>query len=174
MKKILVLDIDGVLNDHRPLPNGYSQMKLSCVKQFCRILETCPDVEIVLSSAWRYLTFGDIPPMSLRGFEYLMCLFGAPYYTIHNRIIGTTASDEAMCIELGITEEGVDLDYLWLKENGYLLRREQILRATEGNYIVVLDDLDLEMPELIKTDGNVGLTKVLADQVIDRFQMTNL
>jgi len=170
MRKILFLDIDGVLNDHRTLPNGYSQMKLSCVKEFCRILDTCPDVEVVLSSAWRYLTFGNTPAMSLKGIEYLLCLFGASYFTVNDRFVGTTISDEEMCLELGISEPGVDLDYIWLKENGCLLRREQILREANDAFIVVLDDLDLEMPELIRTDGNKGLTKALANQVIERFQ----
>jgi len=169
MKKLLALDIDGVLNDHRALANGYSQMKIKCVLELCRILDTCPDVKIIVSSAWRYMMIGDNPAMNERGMEYLMCLFGAPYSSIHGKIIGTTISDEAMCTQLEILEEGVDLDYGWLKDNGCLLRREQILLATKDTKFVVLDDLELEMPELVKTDGNVGLTKAQANKVIEMF-----
>jgi hypothetical protein len=169
-RKILFLDVDGVLNDHRQLANGYAQMKPACVTQLCRILETCPDVNIILSSAWRYLTFGENPAMSLKGIEYLLCLFGASYFIVNDRIIATTISDKEMCAKLGLSEEGADLDYVWLKENGCLIRREQILLAGEGTLFVVLDDLDLEMPELIRTDGNKGLTKTLANEVIARFQ----
>jgi len=169
MQKLLMLDIDGVLNDHRALANGYSQMKEKCVKELCRILDTCPDVNIVISSAWRYMMLGETPAINERGMEYLMCLFGASYNSINNRIIGKTISDEEMCLKLGIMDNGGELDYGWLKDHGRLIRREQILLAAQDAQFVVLDDLELEMPELIKTDGNVGLTKVLADRVIERF-----
>lgn len=166
MSKLLFLDYDGVLNDHRALANGYSQMKEKCVKELCRILDTCPDANIIVSSAWRYMMLGDTPAMSERGMEYLMCLFGASYYSINNRIIGKTISDEEMCLRLGLMDNGGELDYGWLKDNGCLLRREQILLAAEDAQFAVLDDLNLEMSELVQTDGNVGLTKVLADRVI--------
>lgn len=165
--KILFLDYDGVLNDHRTLANGYSQMKEKCVKELCRILDACPDVNIIVSSAWRYMMLGDTPAINERGMEYLMCLFGASYYSINNRIIGKTISDEEMCIKLGIMESGAELDYSWLKDNGCLLRREQILLAAQDAQFVVLDDLNLEMPELIQTDGNVGLTKQQANKIIE-------
>ena len=167
---LLFLDIDGVLNDHRTLPNGYAQMKYKCVKEFCRILDTCPDVEVIVSSAWRYMMISNPPCINERGLEYLMCLFGAPYDSVNKRICGTNASDEETCLALGLMEEGAGLDYGWLKENGCLLRREQILTRANGRPFVVLDDLDLEMPELVKTDGNVGLTKSLADRVIKALQ----
>jgi hypothetical protein len=169
-RKLLMLDIDGVLNDHRTLANGYSQMKHKCVLELCRILDECPDVNIIMSSAWRYMMFGEIPAITEKGMEHIMCLFGAPYFSIHGRIIGRTISDEAMCVQLGISEPDVELDYLWLKDNGCLLRREQILLSAQNHQFVVLDDLDIEMPELVRTDGNVGLTKALANQVIKLFQ----
>lgn len=167
-----MLDIDGVLNDHRPLSNGYTPLKEKCVKELCRILDECPDVNIIISSAWRYMMLGDTPAMNERGMEYLMCLFGAPHCSINNRIIGKTISDEDICLKLGIMESGEELDYGWLKDNGCLLRREQILLLAKDTQFVVLDDLELEMPELIKTDGNLGLTKSLANKVIERFNQS--
>lgn len=166
-KKIIFLDYDGVLNDHRPLSNGYSQLKEKCVKELCRILDECPDVNIIISSAWRYMMLGDTPAINERGMEYLLCLFGAPYNSIHNRIIGKTISDEEMCKKLGLMTDDAELDYEFLKNNGCLLRREQILYSAQKAKFVVLDDLNLEMPELIQTDGNVGLTKALANKVIN-------
>lgn len=168
-RKILFLDFDGVLNDHRALANGYSQLNTKCVLELCRILDSCPEVDIIISSAWRYMMLGDSPPVNEKGMEYILCLFGAPFNSIHGRITGKTTSDEAMCLSLGLMEEGADLDYEWLKENGCLLRREQIFLAAEDADFVVLDDLDLEMAELIRTDGNIGLTKTIADKVIARF-----
>lgn len=172
--KLLFLDIDGVLNDHKPLPNGYCGLKYESVMELCRILDECPDVKIVVSSAWRYMMIGKgygTPPMTRKGFEYLFCVFGAPFDSIHDRIEGHTISDELMCSQLGITDAEAEIDYLWLKENGCLLRREQILLAaklSQCDRFVVLDDLDLEMPELVLTDGQIGLTRELADEVIRR------
>ena len=168
-RKLLVLDIDGVLNDHKTLPNGYSQLKLDCVNELCRILDCCPDVNIILSSAWRYMMFSVPPAINERGMEYILCLFGANYNSIHGRIIGATESDEETCWRLDIIKIGMELDYEWLKENGCLLRREQILSMVTNEQFVVLDDLELEMPQLIKTDPSVGLTKELADLVIEKF-----
>lgn len=164
MRKVLFLDYD--VNDHRNLANGYCQLKTKCVKELCRILDNCPDVNIIISSAWRYMMFGDTPALNERGMEYIMCLFGADYHSINKRIIGKTISDEEMCELLGISENNAEVDYLWLKDNGCLLRREQILLAAKDDKFVVLDDLNLEMPELIQTDGNVGLTKTQADKII--------
>jgi hypothetical protein len=168
-QKLLMLDYDGVLNDHRTLSNGYCQLKEKCVKELCRILDECPDVNIIISSAWRYMMFGTSPAINERGMEYLLCLFGAPYNSIHGRIVGKTISDEEMCKKLGLIANDKELDYEFLKNNGCLLRREQILYSAKNSKFVVLDDLNLEMPELIKTNGNLGLTKSLANKVIERF-----
>ena len=167
--KLLFLDIDGVLNDHERMPNGYCAIKHSCVDALCRILRAVPDLKIVLSTSWRYMMFGDKPPMTEKGIEYLLCLFGANYNDVAGRVIGKTMSDEEMCEMLGIAEKDVQLDYLWLKENGTFLRREQILHYVDGcpnEGFVVFDDLDLEMEELIRVDGEVGLTVDLSDRAI--------
>ena len=167
--KLLFLDIDGVLNDHARMPNGYCAIKHSCVDALGRILRAVPDLKIVLSTSWRYMMFGDNPPMNEKGIEYLLCLFGANYNDVADRVIGKTMSDEEMCEKLGIAEKGAPLDYLWLKDNGTLLRREQILHYAEGcpnEGFVVFDDLDLEMEELIRTDGVIGLTVELSDRAI--------
>jgi hypothetical protein len=165
----LVLDFDGVMNDHTRLANGYCQLKESCVLELCRILDACPEVKVVISSAWRYMMIED--GIGVKGFEYLLCLFGAPYDSVNGRIYHKTPTDEWMCEFLGLSEKGATLDHEWLKENGCLLRREQIefFLDIQGAKYVVLDDLDLEMPELVRTDGEVGLTEELADEVIRRF-----
>lgn len=166
MSKFLFLDFDGVLNDHSALRNGCSQLNENCILELCRILDSCKDVNIILSTAWRYMTIGINPAVNYKGMEYILCLFGANQDSIQDRIVGATESDEETCWRLGI---GEGLDYEWLKENGISLRKEQILFKAKNNQFVVLDDLELDMPQLIKTDPGVGLTKELADLVIERF-----
>lgn len=165
---LIFLDIDGVLNDHKPLPNHYAQLNLENVFQFCLILEALPEAKIVVSSAWRYMIHsGAVGP---RGLEYLFCLFGANFSTVDRRIIGWTETDEETCVEIGLAEPGALLDYQWLKENGCELRALQIERyvaSLDGDVrFVVLDDLDLGIPELIQTDGEVGLTPKEARDVV--------
>lgn len=173
---LLYLDIDGVLNDHQPLPNGYCGLVPVCVQNLCKILVELPDVNIVLSSAWRYIMHKrDITP---RGFEYLMMIFGAPYDVIHERIVTCTDTDEHTCLDVGLMEADAELDYEWLKENGMDLRVLQIERSSEwlfcgrsdGVY-AILDDLPLDSPHLIQTDGAIGLTEADADRVIEYFRV---
>lgn len=93
MMTVIFLDIDGVLNDHRRMRNGYSQLTRRCVRELAKILRTRPEARIVVSSAWRYIVTG------IREF-------------------------------------------------------------------VILDDLPIGHPALIRTDGNAGLTPAIADRVI--------
>lgn len=164
----IFLDFDGVVNDHKPHPNGYCGLNPECVANMTRILERCPSARIVVSSAWRYIVSnGD---MTLRGLEYLFMIFGAPYDVWHQRIVAITETDEATTLELGIRDEDAELDYLWLKENGCELRSVQIERAAERlgvTRFAVLDDLHLPGVPLFKTDGLTGLTQNLADRVVD-------
>lgn len=169
MSKFLFLDFDGVLNDHSVLNNGYSQLNENCVLELCRILDSCEDVNIILSTAWRYMTMGIPHAVNYKGMEYILCLFGANPESIRDRIVDATESDEETCWRLGISHIGEELDYEWLKENGISIRKEQILFKAKNNHFVVLDDLPIDLPQLIQTDPNVGLTKELADLVIERF-----
>jgi len=54
--KLLFLDIDGVLNDHAKLESGYCGIRHDKASLLNRILDAVPDVQLVISSAWRYLT----------------------------------------------------------------------------------------------------------------------
>lgn len=56
MKKVIFLDMDGVLNcKNTPNVNGKVWLiDRQLVKRFNRIFDTCKDVEVVLSSSWRY------------------------------------------------------------------------------------------------------------------------
>lgn len=57
MAKVLFLDIDGVLNSsvgwERDKPNSWQYVTPECVTTLKWVLDTCPDVKIVVSSTWR-------------------------------------------------------------------------------------------------------------------------
>jgi hypothetical protein len=131
------------------------------------VLRTLPDVDLVISSAWRYIVAnGD---MTCRGFEYLLMIHGAPFSVLHGRISCITETEEVVGVELGLLEPGATFDYGWLKDNGCALRAVQIERNASRDGVdryAVLDDLDLEIPDLFITNGTVGLTKEIADRVI--------
>lgn len=170
--RTLFLDVDGVLNDHQPFPNRYCGIKPECVSCLTAILEAMPDVKIVVSSAWRYLMHSGA--FNERGFEYLLNIHGAPYELYHERIIGMTETEEQTCLSLGIMEEGVSLDYEWLKENGHDIRVIQIERFAAAHNIdsyAVLDDLPLPSPYLIQTHPDTGLTPPDVERVIALLQV---
>jgi hypothetical protein len=141
--KLLYLDIDGVLNDHSKYDNNYCGIKKECVDQLNRILEAVPDLQIVISSAWRYM----IPDaMSLKGFEYLLLTHGLNCY---GRLYSYTCRDEI----LGTRERQIKL---------HLMDEHKI------ESFAVLDDLPLNIKEkfFVRTNGKIGLTKEDADMVI--------
>lgn len=153
VEALLFLDIDGVLNGHEKQTNGYCGIQPHCVAHLNAILAAVPEVKLVISSAWRYLI--DPVSMSLRGFEAMLLTHGVH---CHQRLHGRTADDpRAMSFE----------DY---EELGCEWRREQIHKyaaASGAEVFAVLDDLSLDMPELVQTDGWEGLTAEDATRVID-------
>lgn len=155
----IFLDVDGVLNDHRRWANGYSPMQPELVRHLNVLLAGVPKAMIVLSSAWRY-SFPDV-----RSIETVLCVHGA---NARGRVHGATCSDADV--------HGIDLDDLpsfddaaWWSHNGLTWRVGQILRYVRENAVeryVVLDDLALDVPNLVKTDGKVGLTPALVTQAM--------
>ena len=138
---IIFLDLDGVLNDHKRLNNGYCGIKKENVDIFNYLLTEVPDAKIVISSAWRYMICQDA--MTLLGFEYLLLSHGVQ---CRKKIVGFTVRDER------ITE-----------------RKNQILHWVESNHIdnyVVLDDLDLQMENHVQTNYSVGLSFNEVDKAI--------
>lgn len=88
IKKILFLDIDGVLNAHRQLPSGYCGIDRAKAEWLNAVLYFVPDAKLVISSAWRYMMLrGD---MTLKGFEYLLLVHGV---NCRERLHGYTEAD---------------------------------------------------------------------------------
>lgn len=153
MIKYLFLDIDGVLNNCQPNPNGYCGLTDSCVKLFNRFMENNPDIKIILTSSWRYLILTD--QMNLRGFENLLLTHGISYNSINNRIISTTDFD---------SEKFPDREsqiIQWLKSND-----EDIFNPPNTIRFAILDDMSLKLPNFVRTEQFVGLQQ----QDIDKLQ----
>lgn len=154
--KLIFLDIDGVLNAHEKLPSGYRGIGRAQADQFNRILESVPDAKIVISSAWRYLVLNG--SMTIKGLQYLLLTHGVH---CENRIHGHTTWD-------GARPDDPNNREAWAK-SGLLWRKEQI-----GQYViehsptafVVLDDLPIDVPNLVLTDADIGLTSADADRAI--------
>lgn len=155
--KVLFLDIDGVLNGHEKLESGYCGIRSDCVGRLNQILDAVPDCKLVISSAWRYMTYrGD---MTLAGFEYLLLVHGIKAY---QRVAGVTDADP-------VAVEPCHFDAETWKANGIRWRAGQIAdyiaRCGVGTY-AVLDDLPLDIDRFVRTDGAVGLMEADANKVI--------
>lgn len=88
--KVLFLDVDGVLNDHKQLPSGYCTIHPACMGWLNFIIRHT-DCKLVLTSAWRYMILsGD---MTLKGFEYMMVTHGLTKQK-ESLFVGHTVSDE--------------------------------------------------------------------------------
>lgn len=147
MKKIVFLDIDGVLNGHGDL-HAYS-INPRCVEQLNYIL-MCTEANLVLSSSWRYLVISEA--MTVRGFEVLLRSHGV---NACSKLLGITRPDKE-----GDEFDERDRQILdWLKEN----RGEDLVSY------VALDDTPLPLlgRRHIQTDPFVGLTREDADKAIE-------
>jgi len=151
MKPILFLDVDGVLNDHTFDAIACScTVDRACVERLNQVI-AATDCEIVLSSAWRYLTFG-ADGMTLKGLAYLL---RTHWLHVDGRLVDTTAADP-------------DLPASELSVLGPAIRAKQILDWSEAHSPqsecnwCVLDDLDLPLGKnswrLVRTDGRRGLS----------------
>jgi hypothetical protein len=153
MIKLLFLDIDGVLNGHQTSDSGYCGIDPQCARRLNKVLNTYPDLKIVISSSWRYLIHTG--QMTLEGFESLLLTHGV---LCRGRIMGVTRRDH--------------------KEWETDLRINQINDFLGGFYIIdnfkwlILDDIDIDIvpvKEHLKIDGLTGLQDEDIDRIIAYF-----
>jgi hypothetical protein len=153
--RLLYLDLDGVLNGHERLSNGYCGICPVNVGVFNSLLAEFSDLKLVISSSWRYLVLsGD---MTLRGFENLLLTHGLK---CHGRVAGVTGPDEDW-----LEWDGTGDRYAALQEQGCDIRAKQILaHVTEHQpeQWAVLDDMAVPVPRLVRTNGTLGLTSANA------------
>ena len=152
--RLLVLDVDGVLNGHQWIAEaGSCDIRRECVRQLNRILDAT-GCKILLASAWRYMVLQGA--MTLDGFGYMLRTHGAATHT--GVIVGTTrADDERDDDDFDGTERGRQVRE-WLREH------------PEFDRFVAIDDAQLGYQEygvpLVMTDGRVGMTAKDADRAI--------
>lgn len=143
--KILFLDIDGVLNNHKSLVKQSYSIDPYNVENLNKIIRAT-DCQIVLMSAWRYLILDR--HMTLRGFETLLSTHGVLAY---RRLIDLTEQDTIVSERWHQVEN-------WIKAN-----KEKV------DTFVMLDDCE-EFPNypqnFVKTDMEFGLTEQDADKAI--------
>lgn len=145
--KLLFLDIDGVLNDHSRMASGYCTIHSDKGDLLNQLLDECPDVQVVISSAWRYLVTGG--EMTVKGFENMLLTCGLKVY---GRVHGVTRvdinADECRSCQIR--------DYV---------------EAHQATMFVVFDDLDMpNFPELIQTSASNGLEQHHVDEAVRRFK----
>ena len=147
---LIFLDIDGVLNthdfNHAALCGPIHKDKVELLNGVLR----ATGAEIVLSSAWRYLTFRG--EMNQIGLEWLLRSHGL----IAGRLFGVTREDTLIREPwtgntpwVHTNERGQQVTD-WLRDNAY------------GERYVVIDDMDLGISAarhpFIHVNGTLGLT----------------
>jgi len=161
--KLLFLDIDGVLNAHEPHPNGYCGIIGGCRERFNMVMDECPDVQVVISSAWRYHVHNG--QMNLNGLEELFLTHGL---SVKGRIHGITDRDDIPQLD-----HWTDMPKEWWSQQGSKWRKGQIehyVSVHRPDIFVVVDDLDLDVANLIKTDPKMGLSLGDAHDIIRMFK----
>ena len=145
--KLIFLDIDGVLNDHRPYAGGFNRIENHLADRLQRVLEST-DARLVISSAWRYMVHQG--SMLQSGFRNLLYSHGID----GGRMVGITGLDrstESECRGELISE--------WIAGNVF-----------EPLTYVVVDDLDLGITAcghpFVQTDGKVGMTESDAARLV--------
>lgn len=161
MTSLLFLDIDGVLNGHEKLASGYCGIRQENVFFLNHILDHAPDMQLVISSAWRYMILRG--EMSVRGFEMLLLVNGIKCF---GRVHGHTVADGE------VADEPSHLDDEAWRTAGLLMRGAQIER-----YVIehrpaswaVVDDLPLAIDptHFIQTDSARGLTANVAWALVE-------
>lgn len=155
--KLLFLDIDGVLNTHQKMANGYRPIQFTKINLLNKLLDQFPDLQIVLSSSWRdHLKCVD-------AIEVFLCFHGL---NCNDRVHGFTERDE-------LTHDGPLPEFGDIKAWSKLalnLRANQILKYVDEHKPdkwVVLDDLPLSIDNLVKVNPRLGLIEDHIEKVVD-------
>ena len=146
--KVIFLDIDGVLNQHR-FQKGAALIDPGCVARLNKIISET-DARIVVHSAWRYMVLER--SMTVDGFAHMLATHGIDIYTGpgQHRMLDVTRLDRDQTDEdrtAQITE--------WAKFYG----------CTDW---IAIDDRPLQLPcsRFVLTTSSVGLTDEHVDLAI--------
>ena len=149
MRKIIFLDIDGVLspqwwNSDKQSDNYGCLFDAKAVANFAKIIEKT-DAEIVVSSSWK-----------LMGFQALQDMWKDR--KLPGKIIDITP--DYMSDELLMKEDSTNVDYLF--ERGSEIQGWLLLHGDDVSRYAIIDDMDDILPEqqshFVQTDPEVGIT----------------
>lgn len=152
MKRIVFLDIDGVLNANfwneshqREISDG-TLVDESKIKLLCKLIKET-DAQIILHSGWKYWFDSDLTPLRKEA-ENLRALLAKEGLMITGVTPDHATEEIRKSKKFSLVKAGEILT--WLEQHN------------DVNAWVVLDDLDLHNAEIekhqIRTDQSVGLT----------------
>ncbi len=157
MRKVIFLDIDGVLNPkwwERKKPAdrygcAFAAQNISCLAKI--IKET--GAEIVISSSWKNLGLVEVQNMWKRR-------------KLPGKIIDVTP--DYMSDELLLKADAANMDYL--HERGSEIQGWLLLHGHEVSRYVIIDDMDDILPKqqshFVQTNPEVGISEEDADKAI--------
>lgn len=158
MNKYIFLDFDGVLNSG----NNYNRLVMSgqpakdcygtlfdakCVRRLGKILERT-DAKIIITSSWRYV-------LSLEELNAMWSERSLP-----GAINGILPGDVLLSPDLYFPQRGVEIEE-WF--------HRQSKKASECKYVIlddVLDFLPYQMPHVVCTNPNKGITDENVEQAV--------
>lgn len=144
--KVLLLDIDGVLNSNTKCDNGHCAIDFACVGRLNEILRSVPDLVLVVSSDWReWVHAGD---MQLSGLEKLLLTHAI---ACEKRVVGVTRTDRGT--PFFPPDDANDFRFRFVQI-------QEWVKQHEPEMYVVLDDHPVPNLEghFVRTNGSVGLT----------------
>ena len=149
MRKIIFLDIDGVLsprwwNSDKQSDNYGCLFDAKAVANLAKIVEET-DAEIVISSSWKNVGLVELQNM-WRDRD------------LPGKIVDITP--DYMSDELLLKEDSADMDYLY--ERGSEIQGWLLLHGDDVGRYVIIDDMDDILPEqqshFLQTDPEFGIT----------------
>ena len=157
MRKVIFLDIDGVLsprwwNSDKQSDNYGCLFDAKAVANFAKIIEKT-GAEIVISSSWK--------DMGLVELQNMWRDRGLP-----GKIVDITP--DYMSDELLLKEDSSNMDYLY--ERGSEIQGWLLLHGDDVSRYVIIDDMDDILPEqqshFVQTDPEVGITNEDVKKVV--------
>ena len=149
MRKIIFLDIDGVLsprwwNSDKQSDNYGCLFDAKAVANFAKIIEKT-GAEIVISSSWKNIGLVELQNMWRER-------------NMPGKIVDITP--DYMSDELLLKEDSADMDYLY--ERGSEIQGWLLLHGDDVGRYVIIDDMDDILPEqqfhFVQTDPELGIT----------------
>ena len=157
MRKILILDIDGVLNPKwwnrkKPVDRYGCGFEPRAIANLCKIVSET-NAEIVISSSWKCMGLKELQNMWIDR-------------NLPGKVIDITP--DYLSDELLLNSEFDNIDALY--NRGSEIKGWLMLHGDDVSHYAIIDDMDDILPEqqnhFVQADPDVGITKFDADCII--------